>query len=130
VGVSASGSHRVILVDDSAELRLLLRILLQDAGWDVVGEAADGVEAVAACDASPCDLVVMDLNMPRMDGLDATREIKRRHPGTMVVAFTCTADPLTTQSLLDAGASAQFDKPEVDALVAHLAALALPAAAA
>jgi CheY-like chemotaxis protein len=129
-GVSTSGSHRAILVDDSFELRLLVRILLEDAGWEVVAEAADGVEAIAACDQTPCDVVIMDLNMPRMDGLVATREIKARHPHVMVIAFTCTADPITTQALLDAGAASQFDKPDINALVEHLGALAAPAAAA
>jgi CheY-like chemotaxis protein len=129
LGVSASHSPRAILVDDSFELRMLLRILLQDAGWEIVGEAADGDEAVALCEATPCEAVIMDLNMPRMDGIEATRLIKGRRPETTVVAFTCTADALTAQALLDAGASCHFDKPDVNSLVAYLAALAAPDAA-
>jgi CheY-like chemotaxis protein len=129
-GVSTPHSPRAILVDDSFELRMLLRILLQDAGWEIVGEAADGDEAVALCEATPCEAVIMDLNMPRMDGIEATRLIKRRRPETTVVAFTCTADALTAQALVDAGASCHFDKPDVNALVAYLADLASPAAAA
>jgi DNA-binding NarL/FixJ family response regulator len=129
-GVGPSHTLRAILVDDSFELRMLLRILLQDAGWEVVGEAGDGDEAVALCEATPCEVVIMDLNMPRMDGIEATRQIKRRRPETTVVAFTCTADALTSQALLDAGASCHFDKPDVNALVAHLALLASPGAAA
>jgi CheY-like chemotaxis protein len=129
-GVSTPHSPRAILVDDSFELRMLLRILLQDAGWEIVGEAADGDEAVALCEATPCEAVIMDLNMPRMDGIEATRLIKRRRPETTVVAFTCTADALTAQALVDAGASCHFDKPDVNALVAYLAELASPAAAA
>jgi CheY-like chemotaxis protein len=128
-GVSTPHSPRAILVDDSFELRMLLRILLQDAGWEIVGEAGDGDEAVALCEATPCEAVIMDLNMPRMDGIEATRLIKRRRPETTVVAFTCTADALTAQALVDAGASCHFDKPDVNALVAYLAELASPAAA-
>ena len=118
-----SPSGRAILVDDSAELRLLLKILLAEAGWEVVAEAADGVEAIEVTAQVPCDVVVMDLNMPRMDGLEATREIKRRHPAVDVVAFTCTVEAVTIQALLDAGASRQFDKTDIGALVAHLAAV-------
>lgn len=118
-----SPAGRAILVDDSAELRLLLKILLADAGWEVVAEAADGLEAIEAADNVPTDLVVMDLNMPRMDGLEATREIRRRHPGLLIVAFTCTVEPATIQALLDAGAACQFDKTEINSLVEHLAAM-------
>jgi DNA-binding NarL/FixJ family response regulator len=72
---------RILLADDHALVRSGLRMIL-DAESDlcVVAEAADGCEALAALDASPVDLAVIDIAMPRMTGLQAAREIKRRHP--------------------------------------------------
>jgi CheY-like chemotaxis protein len=79
---------RVLLVDDSAAMRGVLRDLLEDAGLVVVGEAADGLEGVAQAEALDPDVVLMDWRMPRLDGIGATRRIRQRLPHIQVVMFT------------------------------------------
>ena len=79
----------VVVVDDQPLIRSSLRALLDDAeGITVVGEAGDGEEAVRAVGRHRPDVVVMDVRMPRMDGLEATKVIRRDHPGTAVVVLT------------------------------------------
>lgn len=84
---------RVLLADDHAVLRAGLHVLL-DAKPDieVVGEAADGAEAIAQIEALRPDIVVMDLTMPGLSGLDATQYITEHHPHTKVLVLTMHAD--------------------------------------
>ena len=105
-----SGSRlRVVLVDDYLPVRKLIAELLPSAFCNLVGEAADGQAALDLLAAAGCDLVVMDVNMPVMSGVEATRVITRRHPTVKVVAFTA-ADPSGARQMTDAGAAACFDK--------------------
>ena len=72
---------RVLLVDDQELVRAGLRgILLARFGFDIVGECADGSEVVAAVDSLAPDVVLMDVRMPVVDGVQATRELRRRGP--------------------------------------------------
>jgi NarL family two-component system response regulator LiaR len=80
---------RVLIVDDHAIVRKGIRALLStEPGVKVVGEAADGAEAVAQAQALAPDVVLMDLLMPRMDGIEATRQITERLPATHVLVLT------------------------------------------
>jgi NarL family two-component system response regulator LiaR len=80
---------RVLIVDDHAIVRKGIRALLStEPGVKVVGEAADGAEAVAQAQALAPDVVLMDLLMPRMDGIEATRQITERLPATRVLVLT------------------------------------------
>jgi DNA-binding NarL/FixJ family response regulator len=80
---------RLIIADDHALLRSGIRSMLYgEPGLEVVGEAADGQEALALCRRLQPDLVLMDLRMPRMDGLAATRAIKEEFPRTSAVMVT------------------------------------------
>jgi len=78
----------VIVVDDQAPFRLAARaVVRRTEGFELVGEAANGVEAISLTDSLHPDLVLMDINMPEMGGLEATRRILAEHPG--VVVFLC-----------------------------------------
>src|SRR4028118_600844 len=80
---------RLLIIDDHALVREGLRAMLaSEPGVEVVGEAADGREALELCRASCPDLALMDVRMPIMDGLEATREIKRECPQTSILMVT------------------------------------------
>ena len=80
---------RVVLADDDASFRRMVRILLQDdPAFEVVGEAADGAQAVEVAEALQPDSVILDMKMPVMDGDAALAEIKRRCPNTDVIALS------------------------------------------
>ena len=90
----------ILLADDHPVYRLGLRALLNSTeGFVVVGEAATGVEAVAAAADLDPDVVVMDINMPELNGIEATRSIVRNRPGAAVLALTYSDED---QSLIDA----------------------------
>ncbi len=96
---------RVMLVDDHAVVRSgLMAFLLAYEDLDLVGEAADGEEAVRLCDHVLPDVVLMDLIMPRMDGATATRLIREAHPQTQVIALTSSKEEEMIQNTLRAGA--------------------------
>jgi DNA-binding NarL/FixJ family response regulator len=85
---------RLIIADDHALLRSGIRSMLYgEPGLEVVGEAADGAEALELCRRLQPDLVLMDVRMPKMDGLAATRAIKEEFPRTSVVMVTMQEDP-------------------------------------
>jgi DNA-binding NarL/FixJ family response regulator len=96
---------RVVVADDQTAVREgLVTILELLPGIDVVGAAADGAEAVALAAAEKPDVVLMDLHMPRVDGLAATSEIRARVPETQVVVLTTHADDESVLAALAAGA--------------------------
>ncbi len=96
---------RVLIVDDVPQVRQELRGLLQLTGeLEVVGEAANGLEAISQAEALRPDVVVMDLEMPVMDGYEATRQIKTRRPACRVVALTIHGGETERQRAFQAGA--------------------------
>ncbi len=108
---------RVLVVDDSVVARTLLkRVLERDPALKVAGEAADGKEAVAAAMRLRPDVIVMDVRMPVMDGLEATKEIMRRCATPIVLVTAGHQSPEVDMSFaaLDAGAVAMLDKPHAD----------------
>jgi DNA-binding NarL/FixJ family response regulator len=96
---------RVLVVDDHAVVRQGLRMFLSpEAGFEVVGEAADGEEAVEQARALRPDIVLMDLLLPRMSGIDATAAIRAELPDTEVVVLTSVADDEAIVHAVRAGA--------------------------
>ncbi len=80
---------RILIVDDNALMRRSLRTLLESHDhWKVCGEAADGREAVAKFDKSKFDVIVLDFQMPGMNGLDTARQISSTSPGTPILMVT------------------------------------------
>ena len=79
---------RVLGVDDQGLVRAGFRMILERGGLDVVGEAADGAAAVAMVEDLAPDVVLMDIRMPVLDGIEATRQVVARRPGTRVVVLT------------------------------------------
>lgn len=97
---------RVLLVDDHAILREGIRYLLSASGEvDVVGEAQDGVEALEMVEQLKPDAVLMDIAMPRMNGIEATTELKRRHPELPVLILSMYDSEEYVLPILKAGAS-------------------------
>lgn len=95
---------RVLIVDDVLQVRQELRGLLPLAGeLEVVGEAANGLEAISQAEALRPDVMVMDLEMPVLDGYEATRRIKVVCPACRVVALTIHAGEAERQQALQAG---------------------------
>lgn len=102
---------RVLVVDDHAIVRQgIANMLDMDERLTVVGEAADGLAAIEAVERHRPDVVLVDVNMPRMNGVEATREIHRRWPSIVAVGLSVQSDDATAQSMRDAGASAFLPK--------------------
>ena len=96
---------KVLLVDDSDDARFLLRErLAKRRPFEVVGEAASGEEALKEIERLEPDLVIMDVRMPGMDGVETTRLIKQRFPDTSVVALSSYADAGLIVGMRKAGA--------------------------
>lgn len=104
------GTGRVLLVDDEALIRMGMRAMLTDLGYRVVGEAADGQEAIEKVAALDPDIVIMDIRMPGMDGLEATRRIMATHPVPIIVLTAYNHRSLVEEAA-DAGVLAYLMKP-------------------
>ena len=80
---------RLLIVDDQGIVRKGIRALLAEVkGMTIIGEAGDGLEAVKLADALQPDVILMDLVMPRMDGIEAIHQIMEKHPGARILALT------------------------------------------
>jgi DNA-binding NarL/FixJ family response regulator len=101
---------RVVVVDDSQTLRTRVRLALERAGLTVVGEAADGAQALIQAATHHPDVVLMDLRMPRMDGIQATRILRRQQPDTPVVLWTGDDDAQLASAVRESGAHAGVAK--------------------
>ena len=103
-------SPRLLLVDDHKLLRQGLRRAVEEAGFDVVGEAGDGEEAIRLATALRPDLVLMDVTMPVLDGIEATRRLRLTAPDARVVILTMHGEEETVDQALRAGAVAYLLK--------------------
>ncbi len=102
---------RILIVDDRDVVRAELRHVLElSAAITVAGEAADGRETLRQAAALKPDIVLMDLEMPGMDGFEATRQIKAQHLARTVIVLTIYADTFNQKKALEAGADAFINK--------------------
>lgn len=110
---------RVLIAEDETIIRLDVRVILEKAGHEVVAEARDGEEAVALAAEHEPDLIVMDVRMPHMDGIEAARAISDRRP-VPIVMLTAYAEEDLVARAAEAGAFGYLVKPfrEVDLLPA------------
>jgi len=116
----------ILLADDHVLFREGLALLIgQRTGWKIVGQAGDGEEAVQLTEALQPQIAVLDIEMPRLNGLEAARRIKRVSPATRIIALSMYGDPHYQERMAEAGASAYVLKNEamddlVDAIEAVL----------
>jgi DNA-binding NarL/FixJ family response regulator len=103
--ILAPNRLRILLADDHAVMRQALRVILEsNADVEVIGEAADGSEAVSLAAALKPDIVIMDINMPRMDGVEATREIKNKRAEVIIIGLSVIENKDVMDAMKAAGA--------------------------
>ena len=121
----------VLVVDDNASIRqALCRVFTSEAEFDLCGEAENGREAIEKAQVLHPDLIVMDLSMPVMNGIDAARTLKTLMPMVPVIIFSEYSDVFSEQEARSAGISALVSKSEhVSVLMERVRALLYPAAA-
>jgi two-component system, NarL family, response regulator NreC len=106
---------RIVLADDHTLVRHGLRKVLQDqSDWEVVGEADDGREAVRLVQELKPDVAILDIAMPRLNGIEATRQIARRFPNVQVLVLSMHADEPYVTQVLRAGATGYLLKDSAD----------------
>jgi DNA-binding NarL/FixJ family response regulator len=104
--MDARGTIRILVVDDYVSIRAFLRAILKKVpGVEVVGEAEDGSIAVELAHKLMPDIIIMDISMPVLDGIEATKWITSVFSDVKVIAFTAFADKSTMKRMFEAGAS-------------------------
>lgn len=101
----------VLITDDTAFMRMTLRNVIEKNGYDVVGEAADGEEAVALYKELKPDMVTMDITMPKMDGISAIKEIMKVNPDAKIIVCSAMGQKPMVIEALSAGAKDFLVKP-------------------
>ena len=108
---NGSAKIRILIVDDKAKVRQSLRTVLQlSRGFEVVGEASNGLEAIQAAGKLKLEVVVMDLEMPVLGGLEATRRLKEQYPEIGVVILTIHGSDEIREQAMRAGSDAFIEK--------------------
>jgi PAS domain S-box-containing protein len=123
-GLAPARALRILMVDDHAGVRRVFHELLQQPEFDIVGEAVDGLEAIAEAHRLRPDVVLMDVSMPRMDGIEATRRIRADLPFIQVLGLSTYAKTEDLHPIERAGAAGFFRKAvDTQRLIDHLMAI-------
>ena len=101
----------VIIADDDTEIRSALRLALKGSSYTVAAEASNGLELVKHCQALKPDVVIADIQMPTMNGMEAARQIVEEELARCVVMLTSYADQFFVQECIDAGVTEYLTKP-------------------
>ncbi|MDQ0245694.1 two-component system chemotaxis response regulator CheY [Bacillus fengqiuensis] len=104
-------SKRILIVDDAAFMRMMIKDILSKNGYDVVAEAADGMQAIEKYNEHQPDLVTMDITMPEMDGITALKEIKKINPSAKVIMCSAMGQQAMVIDAIQAGAKDFIVKP-------------------
>jgi two-component system vancomycin resistance associated response regulator VraR len=119
---------QILLVDDSDVIRVATRHFLErQPGFAVCGEAIDGLDAVEKAQELHPDLIILDLAMPRMNGLEAARELRIMMPAVPIILFTWYADAIQAEDATDAGINVIVSKTNPAALQNHINSLLMAA---
>jgi two-component system chemotaxis response regulator CheY len=102
---------KILIVDDAAFMRMMIKEILTKNGFDVVGEASDGVQAIEKFKELDPDLVTMDITMPEMDGVTALKEIKKINPNSKVIMCSAMGQQAMVIDAIQAGAKDFIVKP-------------------
>lgn len=102
---------RVLIADDAAFMRMMLKDILTKNGFDVVGEAANGQEAIQKFDELSPDIVTMDITMPQCDGIQALKTIMGKHPAAKIVMCSAMGQQAMVIESIQAGAKDFIVKP-------------------
>lgn len=102
---------KVLLVDDSSFINLIARKALKDSGYDVVGEAYDGVQACEIAEKMAPDIVIMDIALPKMNGLQASQRILKAQPHIKILAMSALDEDWVKEQSLASGCISFLRKP-------------------
>ena len=118
---------RILIVDDSFYMRTMLKNVLTDAGYEVVGEAANGQQAIEMAAATKPDLITLDVILPDNTGLDVLKGIRENDPDVKVVMCSAVGQEVIVNEALESGASAYIVKPFSEEKVLEIVGSALNA---
>ncbi|ETT85867.1 response regulator [Viridibacillus sp. FSL R5-0477] len=104
-------SKRILIVDDAAFMRMMIKDILTKNGFEVVGEAGDGAQAIEKYSELKPDLVTMDITMPEMDGIAALKSIKEKDPSAIVIMCSAMGQQAMVIDAIQAGAKDFIVKP-------------------
>src|SRR5690625_3678274 len=103
--------NKVLIVDDAAFMRMMIKDILEKNGYEVVGEAQNGMEAVEKYEELSPDLVTMDITMPEMDGIEALKKIQEINPEATVIMCSAMGQQAMVIDAIQAGAKDFIVKP-------------------
>lgn len=113
---------KVLIADDAAFMRMMLKDILTKNGHEVVGEAANGVEMLSKYEETQPDIVTLDITMPEMDGLTAIKELRKKHPDANVIMCSAMGQQSMVIDAIQSGAKDFIVKPfQADRVIECLA---------